>query len=107
MFNIYIIKASMPPNFLGLLTPKDAYTEVDTIEEATAVYSDLVEKFPSSIIVQVFDSVEIEMPPGIREKALQKKEKQERIKRYMNRNGIDFLDIVDADGRSNEYSRHD
>lgn len=100
---MFIVKISSRDQVPSILSPRDGYTEVETMSEAETLYKKFTNEYPGFLKVQIFEATEIHMPESIREEALARKKKRYYIQSELRKMGVHELVIQSLDGEEEVY----
>lgn len=92
---MYILKVSQSKDIPAIFHSNDGYKEVETLQEAIELYTELTNKYPNSLDIKIFESKEIAVPDSIKEEAIKRRDKEIELLMKMRSLGLDSLSIVD------------
>jgi len=92
---LYIIKVSQSMDIPLIFRSNAGYTEVETLPEAIEVYTDLINKYPNSLDIKIFESSEVVMSNEIKDEAIKRKEKEYDLFMRLKEIGLSEISYVD------------
>jgi hypothetical protein len=90
---MFIVKASHNKDVPSFSRSYDGYTECQTEEQAIDIYTRMINLYPSSIDVCVFETKEIIMPSIIKENAIKQQKEEDEIKMKMLDLGLQYTEV--------------